>query len=41
MKLTLKEAVDNFREQWNWIADETLRRKYRVQKHSYFEMNGI
>lgn len=37
MKITLKEAVDNFRKQWNWIADETLKRKRQVKEFEYFD----
>ncbi len=41
MKLTLKEAVDNFRKQWNWIADETLQQKRKVEKDEYFDSHRI
>ena len=41
MTFTLKTAVDNFRKQWDWIADETLQRKRKVAKGEYFVAHGI
>ncbi len=41
MTFTLKTAVDNFRKQWDWIADETLQRKRKVAKSEYFVAHGI
>lgn len=41
MKLTKAEAIANHRKMWNWIADETLRRKKFVDKDDYFETLGI
>ena len=39
-ELTKQEAVENHRKMWNWIADETLKRKRKVTKAEYFcEMN--
>lgn len=38
--LTKQEAIRLHRKMWNWIADETLRRKEKVWKSDYFrEMN--
>lgn len=39
--LTLKEAINNFRKQWEWIADKTLTRKVKVIKANYFSAHGI
>ena len=41
MAITLKDAVDGFRKQWNWMADETLRQKRKVEKDEYFDAHGI
>ena len=41
MTIKLKGAVDNFRKQWNWIADETLRQKRKVTKKEYFAAQGV
>ena len=41
MKLTKSEAIANHRKMWNWIADETLKRKGRVAKSVYFEAHGV
>ena len=41
MKLTLKDAVDGFRKQWNWMADETLKRKRKIIKNQYFDEHDI
>lgn len=35
-KLTLKEVVDNHKVLWTWLADESLKRKRKVEKHEYF-----
>ena len=35
MKLTREEAIANHRKMWNWIADETKRRKAIVSKSYY------
>ncbi|MEG1433244.1 hypothetical protein [Eubacterium sp.] len=37
MKLTKSEAVRRHRKMWNWIADETERRKFKVEKCDYFK----
>ena len=36
MKLTKSEAVREHRKMWNWIADETEKRKEKVEKEDYF-----
>lgn len=42
MELTREEAIRNHRLMWNWIADETKKRKYVVKKKEYFyESNNI
>ena len=41
MKLTKSEAVQEHRKMWNWIADETEKRKVIVAKYDYFLENGI
>ena len=41
MKLTKSEAIANHRKMWNWIADETLKRKCKVRKREYFETHGL
>lgn len=41
MKLTKQEAIENHRKMWNWIADETLRRKHAVNKEEYFNHFNI
>lgn len=35
------EAVANHRKMWNWIADETLKRQYSVEKGDYYSSMGI
>lgn len=43
-KLTLKElkeVVDNHKVLWTWLADETLIRKYKVEKYEFFAEHGI
>lgn len=37
MKLTREEAIENHRKMWNWIADETEKRKRKVEKIEYFD----
>ena len=37
MQLTRDEAIRKCRDMWNWIADETEKRKFVVKKHEYFE----
>ena len=39
MKLTREEAIKKTRDMWNWIADETEKRKYVVHKGEYFTEN--
>ena len=39
--LTLRETVDNHRVLWNWLTDETLKRKRKVQKKEYFVEHGV
>lgn len=41
MKLTFNEAIENHRKMWNWIADETDRKKGIVSKEDYFKKNNI
>ncbi len=36
MKLTREQAIKEHRKMWNWIADETLKRKKCVDKKDYF-----
>lgn len=36
-KLTREQALFEHRKMWNWIADETLKRKVCVTKEDYFE----
>lgn len=33
--MTKKEAVENHRKMWRWIAEETLREKRKVYKYEY------
>lgn len=35
--LTKQEAIDGHRKMWNWIADETEKRRKVVTKRAYFE----
>lgn len=39
--LTKEEAVYNHRKLWNWIAEETEKRKEVVLKEQYFSENGF
>ena len=41
MTLTKEQAIENHRKMWNWIADETLKRKRVVRKDEYFIEKGI
>ena len=41
MKLTKSEAIANHRKMWNWIAEETLKQKRKVEKSEYFKAHGI
>lgn len=41
MDLTREEAINNFREMWEWIADKTLARGHKVYEHEFFNENGI
>lgn len=41
MKLTFDDAIENYRKMWNWIADETEKRKRIITKHIYFKENDI
>lgn len=38
--MSKKEAVAAHRKMWNWIADETLKRKCCVHKSEYFHFSG-
>lgn len=38
MKLTREQAIAEHRKMWNWIADETLKRKEKVTKCDYLEI---
>ena len=39
--MTKKEAVENHRKMWRWIAEKTLERKRKVWKYEYFEENKL
>lgn len=39
--MTKKEAVENHRKMWRWIAKKTLERKRKVWKDEYFEENKL
>lgn len=39
--MTKKEAVENHRKMWRWIAEETVKRKSKVFKKEYFIENNI
>ena len=41
MKLTKNEAIANHRKMWNWIAEETLKQKCKVDKQDYFETHEM
>lgn len=33
--MTRKEAIENHRKMWNWIADETVKQQRKVLKSEY------
>lgn len=39
MSLTKQQAIEKHRQMWNWIADETLKRKCKIIKMDYFNEN--
>ena len=39
MSMTKKEAIENHKKMWNWIAEKTLERKRIVKKYEYFLEN--
>lgn len=39
--MTKQKAIANHRKMWRWIADETERREYAVDKSDYFDIMGI
>ena len=39
--MTKKEAVENHRKMWWWIARKTLERERKVWKYEYFEENKL
>lgn len=39
--MTKKEAVENHRKMWRWIAEKTLERKRKVWKYEYFIENKL
>ena len=39
--MTKKEAVENHRKMWRWIAEKTLERKRKVWKYEYFKENKL
>lgn len=39
--MKLSECVDNHKSEWNWIANETIKRKEKVTEEDYFEENNI
>lgn len=41
MKLTREQAIAEHRKMWNWLADETLKRKTAIPKKEYFIANSI
>lgn len=36
-KLTREQAIEEHRKMWNWIADETLKQKRKVNENEYFQ----
>lgn len=36
-KLTKEKAIEEHRKMWNWIADETLKQKRKVNENEYFQ----
>ena len=42
MELTRKQAIAEHRKMWNWIADETKKRGYKISKKEYlYEKRGF
>lgn len=41
LNLSREETIANHRKMWNWIADETLKRKEKVFKDEYFKEYNI
>lgn len=41
MAITFEEAIENHRKMWNWIADETEKRKVCVEKYDYIKELNI
>lgn len=41
MEITKESAISNCRKMWNWIAEETIKRKMIVEKIDYFEENNL
>lgn len=39
--MTKKEAVENHRKMWRWIAEKTIERKRKVWKDEYFGENKL
>lgn len=39
--MTREEAIENHRKMWNWIADETEKRKKKVSKVEYFMAHNL
>lgn len=39
--MTKREAVENHRKMWRWIAEKTIERKRKVCEHEYFEENEL
>lgn len=40
LQLTREQVIEEHREMWNWIADETERRRKVVTKDDYLEEHG-
>lgn len=38
---TRDEYIEAFRYMWNWIADETIKRKEKVTKYEFFKEHGF
>ena len=38
---TRDEYIEAFRYMWNWISDETIKRKKKVTKYDFFKENGF
>lgn len=41
MNLTREQAIYEHRKMWNWIADECLKRKRKVEKYEYFDEHPV